>query len=615
MPEEKKATQPEVTMPAGPGRGGPGAGRARPVQKPKNSKQTVLRLVGYFRNEKKGLILAIAFTILATGASVFGPFLLGVAIDKYMLVGDMAGLAMISIVMAAVYISSSFFLWLQGYTMVGVAQRSIRRLRQDLFDKFQTLPVKFFDTKPHGELMSRLTNDINNISHTLSESVTQLVSSLLTLVGIVVIMFFLNPILALVAMSTVPFVMIVTAIIAKQSRKNFLAQQKALGELNGYVEERISGAKVVKAYGREESTVQEFQSINESYRRSAIMAQIFAGSFGPIMNMVNNFGYAIVAFAGGWMSVKGILSVGLVASFIVYVGQFNRPINQIAQMFNAIQAALAGAERVFEILDEKGEKRAEETFFPQKIEGEVTLEEVDFSYDGKTIVLKDVSLTAEPGQIIALVGPTGAGKTTIVNLLTKFYDIEDGKIMIDGHDISSFDREQLRRELGIVLQDTQLFMGTIKDNIRYGRQEASDEEIIEAAKMANAHHFIMGLPEGYETVLSSSGDTISRGQRQLLAIARIMLIDPQILILDEATSNVDTRTEMHIQEAMRNLMKDRTSFVVAHRLSTIKNADRIYVIDNGRIIESGNHDELIRMKGFYYSLYTTQLALPGHDVA
>ncbi len=615
MPEEKKATQPEVTMPAGPGRGGPGAGRARPVQKPKNSKQTVLRLVGYFRNEKKGLILAIAFTILATGASVFGPFLLGVAIDKYMLVGDMAGLAMISIVMAAVYISSSFFLWLQGYTMVGVAQRSIRRLRQDLFDKFQTLPVKFFDTKPHGELMSRLTNDINNISHTLSESVTQLVSSLLTLVGIVVIMFFLNPILALVAMSTVPFVMIVTAIIAKQSRKNFLAQQKALGELNGYVEERISGAKVVKAYGREESTVREFQSINESYRRSAIMAQIFAGSFGPIMNMVNNFGYAIVAFVGGWMSVKGILSVGLVASFIVYVGQFNRPINQIAQMFNAIQAALAGAERVFEILDEKGEKRAEETFFPQKIEGEVTLEEVDFSYDGKTIVLKDVSLTAEPGQIVALVGPTGAGKTTIVNLLTKFYDIEDGKIMIDGHDISSFDREQLRRELGIVLQDTQLFMGTIKDNIRYGRQEASDEEIIEAAKMANAHHFIMGLPEGYETVLSSSGDTISRGQRQLLAIARIMLIDPQILILDEATSNVDTRTEMHIQEAMRNLMKDRTSFVVAHRLSTIKNADRIYVIDNGRIIESGTHDELIRMKGFYYSLYTTQLALPGHDVA
>jgi len=615
MPEEKKGTQPEVTMPAGPGRGGPGAGRARPVQKPKNSKKTVLRLVGYFRNEKKGLILAIAFTILATGASVFGPFLLGVAIDRYMLVGDMAGLAMISIVMAAVYISSSFFLWLQGYTMVGVAQRSIRRLRQDLFDKFQTLPVKFFDTKPHGELMSRLTNDINNISHTLSESVTQLVSSLLTLVGIVVIMFFLNPILALVAISTVPFVLVVTGIIAKQSRKNFLAQQKALGKLNGYVEERISGAKVVKAYGREESTVQEFQTINESYRRSAIMAQIFAGSFGPIMNMVNNFGYAIVAFAGGWMSVKGVVSVGLVASFIVYVGQFNRPINQIAQMFNAIQAALAGAERVFEILDEKGEKRAEETFFPQKIEGEVTLEEVDFSYDGKTRVLKDVSLTAEPGQIVALVGPTGAGKTTIVNLLTKFYDIEDGKIMIDGHDISSFDREQLRRELGIVLQDTQLFMGTIKDNIRYGRQDASDEEIIEAAKMANAHHFIMGLPEGYETVLSSSGDTISRGQRQLLAIARIMLIDPQILILDEATSNVDTRTEMYIQEAMRNLMKGRTSFVVAHRLSTIKNADRIYVIDNGRIIESGTHDELISMKGFYYGLYTTQLALPGHDAA
>ncbi|HDP77540.1 MAG TPA: ABC transporter ATP-binding protein [Mesotoga infera] len=602
-------------MPAGPGRGGPGGGRARPVHKPKNSKKTVLRLVGYFRDEKKGLMLAMAFTILATGASVFGPFLLGVAIDEYMLVGDMIGLATISIVMAAVYISSSFFLWLQGYTMIGVAQRSIRKLRQDLFDKFQTLPVKFFDTKPHGELMSRLTNDINNISHTLSESVTQLVSSLLTLVGIVIIMFFLNPILALVAMSTVPFVMVVTGIIAKQSRKNFLAQQKALGELNGYVEERISGAKVVKAYGREESTVQEFQTINESYRSSAIMAQIFAGSFGPIMNMVNNFGYAIVAFAGGWMSVKGIVSVGLVASFIVYVGQFNRPINQIAQMFNAIQAALAGAERVFEILDEKGEKRAEETFFPQKIEGEVRFEEVDFSYDGKTSVLKDVSLSAEPGQIVALVGPTGAGKTTIVNLLTKFYDIEYGKIMIDGHDISSFDREQLRRELGIVLQDTQLFMGTIKDNIRYGRQDASDEEIIEAAKMANAHHFIMGLPEGYETVLSSNGDTISRGQRQLLAIARIMLIDPQILILDEATSNVDTRTEMHIQEAMRNLMKSRTSFVVAHRLSTIKNADRIYVIDNGRIRESGTHDELIRMKGFYHSLYTTQLALPGHDVA
>jgi ATP-binding cassette subfamily B protein len=615
VPEEKRERPADIQINIGPRRGGPGAGRIAPVKKASDPRKTLFRLLAFLGHEKKGLLYVLIFTVLSSIASIFGPFLLGKAIDDHILVGDPSGLAVIAIFMAAIYALSSLFQWLQGYVMIGVTQRTVRRLRQEVFDKYQTLPVKFFDTHSHGELMSRVTNDINNISTTLSESVTQLLSSLLSLGGIGIMMFVLSPILALVSLTSVPLVVLVTGLIAKQSKKNFVSQQKALGELNGYIEERISGEKVVKAYGREDFTIEQFQKINESYRKSAILAQIFAGMFGPVMNMVSNFGYAVVAFAGGWMTIEGMISVGLVASFVVYVGQFNRPINQIAQLYNSIQAALAGAERVFEVLDEEGEKKPYENFFPEKIKGKVELKEVDFSYDGKTIVLKKVSLDAQPGQVVALVGPTGAGKTTIVNLLTKFYDIESGTIYIDDHDISSFDREQLRKKLGIVLQDTQLFMGTIRENIRYGKPDAKDDEIRKVARMANADHFIESLPEGYDTLISSNADSISKGQRQLLAIARIMLLDPEILILDEATSNVDTRTEMHIQEAMRNLMRGRTSFVVAHRLSTIKNADKIYVINNGEIIESGTHNELIARGGFYKSLYTTQFSLPKEKTA
>jgi ATP-binding cassette subfamily B protein len=491
--------------------------------------------------------------------------------------------------------------------MAGAAQRAIRDIRADLFVKLQTLSLRFFDQRTHGELMSRLTNDIDNVSTVLSESVTQLISSALSIIGVAVMMFIINWKLAIVSLITIPLMVFISRWLAKRTRKGFREQQKYLGDLNGIIEETVTGERVVKAYVREEAVIAEFDVSNQKLRHAATRAQILAGTMGPITNFVNNVGFAVVAGSGGWMAVQGLATVGTIASFINYARQFARPLGSVAQLYNSIQSAVAGAERVFEIIDEVPELQDAQHALPmEKVRGEVAFHNVYFSYETGVPVLKDVSLYAEPGRTIALVGPTGAGKTTIVNLLTRFYDIDSGSIDIDGVDIRQLKKADLRRKLGIVLQDTFLFSDTVMENIRYGRLDATDEEVMAAARLANADTFVHRLPEGYQTPLSERGSNLSQGQRQLLAIARAILADPAILILDEATSSVDTRTEQHIQEAMLRLMEGRTSFVIAHRLSTIREADKILVINFGEIIEQGTHEELLAQKGFYHNLYVSQ---------
>jgi ATP-binding cassette subfamily B protein len=483
----------------------------------------------------------------------------------------------------------------------------VRDIRNDLFANLQTLSLRFFDQHTHGELMSRLTNDVENISNILAESITQLISTILSVIGVATMMFVINARLALVSLVTIPMMMFLSRWIAKHTRRGFREQQASLGELNGIIEETVTGQRVVKAYVRERAAIEQFDAANQRLRRAAIYAQTFGGVMGPINNFVNNVGFAIVAGAGGWMAVQGLATVGTIASFVNYARQFSRPLNQIANLYSTIQSAVAGAERVFEVIDQVPELQDAQDAQPlMQVHGDVVFDDVCFGYEEGVPVLKQVSLHAQPGQTIALVGPTGAGKTTIVNLLTRFYDIDSGSVHIDGADIRQIKMDDLRRTLGIVLQDTFLFSDTVMENIRYGRLDASDEEVIAAARLANADQFIHRLPEGYQTELSERGSNISQGQRQLLAIARAILADPGILILDEATSSVDTRTEKHIQEAMLRLMEGRTSFVIAHRLSTIREADNILVINRGEIIERGTHEALLGQKGFYHNLYMSQ---------
>jgi ATP-binding cassette subfamily B protein len=473
--------------------------------------------------------------------------------------------------------------------------------------------VRFFDQRAHGELMSRLTNDMENISNILSTSFSQLFSSLLGLVGVVVVMFMLNVPLAAVSLAVMPLTYVLTRAVARRTRQGFRETQKTLGELNGIIEETITGERTVKAFVREQATVEAFSLVNRSLQKVALRARIFAGFMGPLMNMVNNLGLAIVACTGGWLAVQGLVTVGEIAAFVNYAGRLGFPLNQIAQLFNSIQSALAGAERVFELMDEIPEVDAPDATPLEHVAGKVTFERVNFSYQAGVPVLKEVSLHAEAGQMVALVGPTGAGKTTIANLLTRFYDVDSGAISIDGMDVRTVKKDDLRWKLGLVLQDNFLFADTVMENIRYGRLEATDEEVIAAARLANADLFIHRLPQGYQTVLTERGSNLSQGQRQLLAIARAVLSDPDILILDEATSNVDTRTEKHLQEALLRLMKGRTSFVIAHRLSTIRDADQVLVIHEGEIIERGTHHSLLAQKGFYHRLYMSQFrgqALP-----
>jgi ATP-binding cassette subfamily B multidrug efflux pump len=568
---------------------------------------TMCRLWGYLKRQKWLLIGTVVLVALSSGLALLGPYLMGIAIDTYILEGDLPGLARTALLMIGAYGASSLATWLQLYVMASVAQRTVRDIRNDLFVKLQTLSLRFFDRHTHGELMSRLSNDVENISNVLNQGVTQFISSVLSVAGVVVVMCLINWRLALVSLVTVPLMVFLSGAVAMQTRQGFREQQETLGDLNGIIEETITGQRVVKAYVREQAAVDAFDVSNRKLQRAATRAEIFAGFVGPMMNLVNNLGFAIIAGAGGWMALRGLATVGTIASFISYARQFAMPLNQIAQLYAQIQGAIAGAERVFEILDEVPELADAPDARPlEQVVGDVIFEDVCFGYEPGVPVLKQVGFHAEPGQTIALVGPTGAGKTTIVNLLTRFYDIDSGHLAIDGADIRRVKKADLRRQLGIVLQDTFLFSDTVMENIRYGRLDAADEEVIAAARLANADQFIRRLPQGYQTELSERGSNLSQGQRQLLAIARAILADPGILILDEATSSVDTRTEKHIQEAMLRLMEGRTSFVIAHRLSTIREADNILVINGGRIIERGTHDELLAQRGFYHNLYMSQ---------
>ena len=577
----------------------------------KNSKGTMKRLWHYLKRQKWQLTLVLLLVLVATILNLIGPYLIGEAIDTIN-VGkgqvNFQKLITIIAVMITAYTLSALMTWFQIYVMVGVAQNTVWELRTDLFAKIQTLSLRFFDSRSHGDLMSRLTNDIENINNTLSQSTTQLFSSIVTVIGALGMMLYLSPLLTVLSLVVIPLGMLLTTKITRYTRKYFGLQQKELGKLNGFIEEIISGQKVVKAFCREENSINKFIENNTRLKNAGIRAQIFSGVIMPMMNVINNLSFALVASAGGWMAVKGIITVGIIAAFLNYSRQFARPINDIANQFNMLQSALAGAERVFEVMDEVPEfQDDEENTELKNTVGDVVFKNVSFGYKKDVPVLKNINITARVGQTIALVGPTGAGKTTIVNLLSRFYDIDSGAILVDGKDIRTLKKDNLRKSLGIVLQDTYLFSDTVRENIRYGRLNATDAEVEEAATVANAEAFISRLPDGYDTVLAEDGGNLSQGQRQLLAIARAILSDPSILILDEATSSIDTRTEMHIQKAMFSLMQGRTSFVIAHRLNTIHNADQILVINEGELIEKGTHQQLLAAKGFYYNLSNSQL--------
>ena len=594
----------------GPGFGPPGGHFVYGAVKPENPKETLKRLWEYLKPHRLRLLLIFSLIIVTSLLMLVGPYLIGRAIDDYIIPKNFRGLLSLVIFMACLYIVNSLLMWLQGYISIRTVQSIVFNLRKDLFNKLQSLPLRFFDSTPHGDIMSRLTNDIDTINMSLGMSLTQFFSGIVSIIGTIFIMLRMSPILTLVSMIVVPLTLLITTFVSSRTRESFLANQTILGQLNGVAEENINGLRVVKIFAREEREIEKFQTVNEELRQAGIRAQIFAGIMGPLMNVVNNLSFAIIAGFGGWFAAKSIVSVGTVASFIIYSRQFTRPINELANLFNMIQSAIASAERVFKVINEPPEPvDTPDAVELKDVKGEVEFKNVYFSYKEGVPVLKDINFHVKPGQTIALVGPTGAGKTTIVNLLTRFYDVDSGSILIDGIDIRKIKRSCLRSLLGIVLQDTYLFSVSIKDNIRYGRLDATDQEVIEAARLANAEHFILRLPKGYDTVLTDGGENLSQGQRQLLAIARAILADPAILILDEATSNVDTKTEKQIQSAMLNLMKGRTSFVIAHRLSTIRNADMILVINNGEIVERGTHKELLKKKGFYYNLYMSQFGI------
>ncbi len=588
-----------------------GAHRLRgPVVKPKNFKGTLKRLWDYFGHERKMLGLIFFFIIIDAILMLLAPFLIGKAVDAMSLHSgkvDFNFLEIMIVILTCAYVADAALTFLQGWLMAGVAQRVVKRLRDALFRKLQKLPVSFFDSRTHGELMSRLSNDVDNISNTISQSATQLMSGVVIIAGSLIMMVYLSPVLTLASLITVPLVFLLTKTIAKRTSVLFKNQQIQLGQLNGHIEETISGIEVVKAFNHEDKVITEFDVVNKKLRDVGLKAQIWSGFLMPIMNVINNLGFAIVAVIGGILAVKSLITVGAIASFLTYSRQFVRPLNDLANIFNILQSGVAGAERVFEVIDEQEEPADRpHAIALEHPKGHVVFENVSFGYRSDVPILKNVSFEAEVGSSTALVGPTGAGKTTIVNLLTRFYDVTEGRILLDGRDIRDYTRDSLRKCFGFVLQDTYLFSGTIKENIKYGNPDATDEDVEQAARMANAEVFINRLPNQYDTVLSENGGNLSQGQRQLLAIARVMLAKPALLILDEATSSIDTRTELHIQEALLKLMAERTSFIIAHRLNTIRDADTIMVIDNGQIIEKGNHDVLINAQGRYYQMFFNQ---------
>lgn len=587
--------------------GGGGPGHFRNIEKAKNPRQVVLRLLRYLRPYRLILFLVFICVVAYTLLGLIGPYLMGLAIDRFIGAKDIVGLGRIAALMLVVYIADASFQGGANWLMARVSQRALLQVRRDLFAHLQKLSLRFFDHNPPGELMSRLTNDIDAINQAVSSNITSLFASVLSMAGILIAMFLINPWLALASLLVVPLMFWVTNFISTYTRRGFRELQKGLGQLNGTMEEAISGQRVIKAFRRNQSMIETFRKHNQEVYRAAVYANTYALLLMPITNVLGNFFVIVLAGLGGWLALQSLATVGTIATFISYGRNFVGPLRTLANLYNAVQAALAGAERVFEILDTPPEEEDPPQAAPlETVKGHVRFEKVRFGYDKAIPVIKGMTLEAQPGETIALVGPTGAGKTTIINLLTRFYDVNEGQIEIDGKDIRQVRRGDLRRQLGLVLQDTFLFSDTVMENIRYGRLEASDEECIRAAKMAGADQFIRHLPNGYQTILSERGGNLSQGQRQLLAIARAILADPSILILDEATSSVDTRTEAHIQRALLRLMEGRTSFVIAHRLSTIRDANRVVVIHNGEIVEQGTHPQLLERRGFYYNLYQAQ---------
>ncbi|WP_276352058.1 ABC transporter ATP-binding protein [Cohnella caldifontis] len=612
----------------GPFGGGPGM-MMMPGQKPKDFKGTFRRLVGYLRPYRWKLLAVFLTAIVSTVFNIVSPKLMGHATTKLFegIMGKVQGLPGAGIDFSAIwqivlqlvgmYVLSSVFAYIMQFLMAGVAQRTVYLIRREVNDKLNRLPLKFYDTRTHGEIMSRVVNDVDNISNTLQQSLTQMITSVITIVGVIVMMLTISPLLTVILLITLPLSFLAIKGIAGRSQRYFKGQQKELGQLNGHVEEMYTGHRIVKAYGRERESIAKFDEVNGRLFESGWRAQFVSGIIMPIMNVINNFGYVLICIVGGILVTRGTIKIGDIQAFIQYARQFSMPLTQTASIANVIQSTIASAERVFELLDEPEEvpEAADDAARIAEPKGDVSLQNVTFGYSDEAPVIEGMNIDVKRGQTIAIVGPTGAGKTTLVNLLMRFYEVNGGRITIDGTDITHLKRGHLRSLFGMVLQDTWLFNGTIRDNIAYGREGATEQEIEEAAKAAYADHFIRTLPDGYDTVLNEEASNLSQGQKQLLTIARAILADPAILILDEATSNVDTRTEVHIQKAMSRLMKGRTSFVIAHRLSTIKGADRILVMNKGTVIEQGTHEELMAAGGFYADLYNSQFAANAAEAA
>ena len=592
--------------------GGMGAG-----EKAKDFKGTIRKLMKYLSEYKIGLIFVLLFAIGSTIFNIAGPQILGKATTEIFtgLVGKVSGgsgidfekIAHILIFLMCLYVTSAIFSFIQGYIMTGVSQKLTYRLRKEISEKINRMPMNYFDTRTHGEVLSRVTNDIDTLSQSLNQSATQIITSFTTIIGVLIMMMSISPLMTLVALLILPISLGLISTIVKRSQRHFKNQQEYLGHVNGQVEEVYGGHNIVKAFNKETDVIKEFDETNEILYQSAWKSQFFSGMMMPIMQFVGNLGYVAVAILGGYLAIKKTIEVGDIQSFIQYVRNFTQPITQVAQVANMLQSTAAASERVFEFLEEEEEDQfAQNPVSVEGLEGNVEFDHVHFGYNADKIIINDFSAKVKQGQKIAIVGPTGAGKTTMIKLLMRFYDVNSGAILIDGHNLKDFNRGELRQMFGMVLQDTWLFHGSIKENIRYGKLDATDEEVIEAAKAAHVHRFVQTLPNGYDMELNEEASNVSQGQKQLLTIARAILADPKILILDEATSSVDTRTEVRIQKAMDNLMRGRTSFIIAHRLSTIRDADLILVMKDGDIIEQGNHEELLKQNGFYAELYNSQ---------